>query len=226
MRVRPENIKRKRRTSITKFDLEWNGKHSELQLFKQRFGHCNVPQHWQENTSLGRWVIRQRTYKEYLSPERVSQLKKLGFIWNLPDYWWNTRYKELVKFRKKYGHSDVSKGSESYLQLAEWVGKQRRDYKKKYSRLNQEKIQKLNELGFHWGVINTPWEQRYKELLEFKLHFGHCRVPQRWKENLPLASWVAIQRREHKNHRLNPNRFKQLDELGFLWKIKPRKKGQ
>lgn len=224
MRVLPENIKRKRRVLITKFEIDWNARYLELKLFKERYGHCNVPQRWPENPTLGSWVIRQRSYKEYLSPDRIKKLNQLKFIWNLPDYWWDLKYKELVKFKRRFGHCKVPKGKGQYEQLAEWVGKQRSDYKHGYKRLSPEKIQKLNELKFYWGSHITPWSDRYKELVEFKSKFGHCQVPQRWKENKQLAAWVAIQRREQKNNRLNPERFKQLDALGFPWSIKPRKK--
>ena len=223
MRVRPDKIVRKRRATVTKFDLDWNAKFSELQLFKDRFSNCNVPQLYSENQSLGRWVIRQRVYKEYLSPERISKLNSLGFIWNIPDYLWNSKYEELKAFKKKYGHCEVSKGSTAYLVLADWVGKQRRDYKLKYTRLTRDKIKKLDAIGFYWGENNTPWNERYKELEDFKIRFGHSKVPQRWIENPPLAAWVSIQRREYKKGKLNDQRVKQLDKLGFVWKIKTRK---
>jgi hypothetical protein len=223
MRVRPNEIKRKRRTDITKFDINWNAKYSELKLFKERFNHCDVPQQWKENPSLGSWVIRQRTYKEYLSPDRITQLDKLGFKWSLYDYLWNKQYNELKKYKKEFGNCEVSKGKGQYEKLGEWVGKQRMDYKHKFPRMTPEKIEKLNAIGFRWSIPNTPWQERLKELAAFKARYGHCRVPHQWSDNPPLAAWVSIQRREYKNNKLKPERIQQLEELGFTWKIEPRK---
>ena len=217
MPITAEERKRRRRVAVTKFEIAWNSRFNELILFKERFGHCIVPQNWSENKSLGMWVIHQRTHKKRLSPDHVSKLNSLGFVWNMPDYWWTQKYLELVKFKVKFGHCEVPKGKGPYMQLAEWVGKQRGDYKQKLKRLTTERIKILNDVGFYWGVRNTPWEERYKQLEAFKLHFGHCNVPQQWKENPPLGAWAVFQRKKHKQNKLLPHQFKLLDNLGFRW---------
>lgn len=71
MRVKPDKKKNQKRTKITKFDINWDAKYSELLLFRERFGHCNVPQYWSENKSLGGWVIRQRSYQVYLRNQNI-----------------------------------------------------------------------------------------------------------------------------------------------------------
>jgi hypothetical protein len=212
-----------KKVTVSRFDLNWEAKLSELKLFSKRFGHCNVPQYWPENKSLGCWVIHQRAYKYRISPKRIEKLDKLGFIWDLPDYWWECKYKELAEFKKKYGHCNVPKGMSGYIPLSEWCVKQRKDFKNKEKRLNNQKIEMLNKLGFNWGtIIRVSWEYRYKELKEFKKQYGHCQIPQRWRENPSLANWVSIQRRD--KNKLSPERFTLLDELGFMWVIKKRRK--
>lgn len=210
-------------TELSKFELNWLEKYEALKQYKKRYGNCNVPQHWAENRSLGAWVIRQRAYRKYMHPERVEKLNNLGFIWDLYEYWWNQKYEELKTFKMFYGHCKVPKLQGKYMQLAEWVSKQRIDYHQKHQRLHEEKIRKLEQIGFYWGVINTPWQKRLSELKEFKSRFGHCNVPQLWKENPPLASWVSIQRLKHSKKVLPIDRFKILDKLGFSWKIKGHK---
>merc|ERR1719163_623798 len=50
----------------------WDGRFEQLRDFQRREGHCNVPQRWQENPALGRWVTRQMYYYQQgtLSEER------------------------------------------------------------------------------------------------------------------------------------------------------------
>jgi hypothetical protein len=47
--------------------------------------------------------------------------------------------------------------------------------------LDPEKICKLAAVGFDWDLqkdaYEESWENRYKELMRFKLINGHCRVP-------------------------------------------------
>ena len=223
MYVKPNKRKNNKHLKITKFDINWDAKFLELQLFHKRFGHCNVPQYWSENKILGGWVIRQRSYQQYLSPERYDKLKSIGFIFDLPDYWWKQKYNELKKYYHKNGHTEVPKGNGPYESLAEWVGKQRGDYKKKLARLTPNKIAKLNKLNFYWGVNTTPWQKRFEELKAFKKKYKHCRVKQRWEENPKLAAWVATQRTKQKYGVLKPEYFELLDGIGFIWKIKNRK---
>jgi len=82
--------------------IVWWKSYESLRKFKERFGHCHVPQTWEEDTQLGRWVRHQkRVCREYvlsitieekvegvmvsgLNMERVEALRNLDFCW-LPD---------------------------------------------------------------------------------------------------------------------------------------------
>lgn len=218
MNLKKRKYGRKKRVTI--FDINWNNKFELLKKFKERFGHCMVPEDWKENPILGRWVIRQRVYKDYLTDERIEKLNQIGFTWNVYDHLWQNSYKMLLEFKKEFGHCEVPKGRPEYSRLAEWVGKQREDKRKKLKRLSLEKIKKLNKIGFYWGRSVTPWSQRFEELKAFKASFGHCRVPQRWRENKSLANWVAQQRRKRNN--LSSERANKLDRLGFQWMLRKR----
>jgi hypothetical protein len=72
-------------------DARWKSNLARLYDFKDEHGHCNVPDRWIVDSQLGTWVSKQRTYKRRLdrgdakagiTPERVSQLDKIGFEWN------------------------------------------------------------------------------------------------------------------------------------------------
>jgi hypothetical protein len=54
-------------------------------------------------------------------------------------------------------------------------------------------------------------------LREYKSVRGNCLVPQHWKEDRSLAEWVTNQRMAYKRKRLDPERIRELDEIGFDW---------
>jgi hypothetical protein len=61
----------------------WEEGFSKLFQFKDREGHCRVPTYFKLNGfTLGRWVVRQRTVKDSISPERKQKLDDIGFIWD------------------------------------------------------------------------------------------------------------------------------------------------
>jgi len=100
--------------------------------------------------------------------------------------------------------------------------------------LNQEQIDKLDELGIEWTLgdrsltknhycstkncQSTFWEVMYEQLKFFKQNYGHTRVPNsgEWKR---LYLWL------HRNKRgktdgayLSQQQIQRLDDLGIEWK--------
>ena len=61
----------------------WEDYFAALVRFKEREGHCKVPDNRArvDGLDLGRWVSRQRANKG-LSQERRQRLEKIGFIWD------------------------------------------------------------------------------------------------------------------------------------------------
>lgn len=147
---------------------------------------------------------------------------------------WNTMLEALRKFRAEHGHCRVPTAWSNNRPLANWVSVQRRRMKLK--ELSPERIMTLNELGFDWIVTRedsvagakligrtTPasatnrWPEMLAALLEYKKAHGDCRVPQKWKHNKALASWVADQRAAYQSGRLNTEHQFVLENLGFDW---------
>ena len=58
----------------------------------------------------------------------------------------------------------------------------------------------------------------YQKLVEFKDIYGHCRVPQGWKEDPRLGGWVNTQRVLQSKGTLQPDREAKLNELQFTWR--------
>ena len=78
--------------------LDFHTRIEQLQLYKDKHGHCNVPQKCSEFTGLGNFVLEQRRrYKLFLSgakssmnQERVDTLNRMGFEWTLRNMVGNT----------------------------------------------------------------------------------------------------------------------------------------
>jgi hypothetical protein len=61
---------------------QWNEAYEALVKFREREGHCRVPDgHVEDGLNLGRWVKKQRSFQMQMSSDRTKRLKSLGFIW-------------------------------------------------------------------------------------------------------------------------------------------------
>lgn len=74
-----------------KGDYSWNEKFRELEVFKRRNGHVDVPTKYEQNKALGRWVSTQRSqYKlfiqgerSHMTQERLDELVAIGFKFDM-----------------------------------------------------------------------------------------------------------------------------------------------
>jgi hypothetical protein len=88
-----------------------------------------------------------------------------------------------------------------------------------------ERGKRLDAIGFAWRLIDpNSWESMFDSLVEFKKIYGHCNVPQHWKENKRLGKWVNTQRTAYKRGKLSPEKQKQLNGIGFVWHLAPTNK--
>jgi len=150
-----------------------------------------------------------------LYPERIDRLTQLDFVWDTIADRWEKGYEALTQFRKREGHCSVpAKHLEQGYKLGQWVLVQRNGKRK----LTPERLEKLDRLSFEWDERDRLWESKFNALINFKKREGHCLVPQKHIEDgLTLGSWVSLMRRNRDT--LAPERFRKLDELGFVWDI-------
>ncbi len=130
---------------------------------------------------------------------------------------WFERYGQLVAYKQQYGNCDMPARWDANQKLATWVVDQR--VRKRDANLEPEKIELLNRIGFNWNPRETNWRSTYLELVKYQKRFGHCRVPQNWKENNSLAHWVKAQRMDYANGELHGDRVVLLEKIGFDWKV-------
>ena len=139
-------------------DNVWDQRFQELVAYKNRFGDCRVPVGWSENPTLAVWCSHQRqAYKKgRLSPERITRLEELGFVWDTFESAWEKMFGMLIDYKKRFGNCNVPQGWSEDPKLGRWVSTQRKLYKN--GKLSPERIQRLKSVGFEWTRQKTSVE--------------------------------------------------------------------
>mmetsp|Transcript_5024 Transcript_5024/g.12869 ORF Transcript_5024/g.12869 Transcript_5024/m.12869 type:complete len:342 (+) Transcript_5024:191-1216(+) len=142
----------------------WTEKFEQLLRFREDHGHCLVPNFHPENQALAQWAKRQRyqyklklaSKRSTITDERVKALDEVGFVWGSHEAIWSERLEELKKFRHDNAHCNVPCRYKKNQQLALWVKRQRRQWKKKIeglpSSLTDERQEALDSIGFVWDM--------------------------------------------------------------------------
>ncbi len=132
---------------------------------------------------------------------------------------WEALFQALVAFKENQGHCGVPDKWSENPELGRWVANQRQTFRK--GKLSEERVVRLEALGFEWDPFTTDWEAMFQALVAFKENRDHCGVPTRWGENPELGRWVSRQRQAFRKGKLSEERVVRLEALGFEWgKIK------
>jgi Helicase associated domain len=133
--------------------------------------------------------------------------------------YWREMYQHLCTFVQDHDgnfpydyardNEEISSGIHN-KHLWDWCQQQKKDYKACQHhkqeqqqeprtisiRINtmEERIQKLEALGFVWDGHDKSWNERYQELKAYKQHHGDCLVPSDYPLNPALSRWVSDQR--------------------------------
>ena len=166
-------------------DLIWVHKFEQVQIFREIFGHCIIPQRYHNDPSLGSWITKQRFFSKQLSINlgRKVLLKKLEFICSSPKNFyfvalWNKHYLELCYYKKIYGHCNVPSNFPENIPLGFWVKNQRQLLKK--NKLDFHRVKLLFQIGFEWGrrknFLRIPWNKRFYDLFCYYKINGNIKI--------------------------------------------------
>jgi hypothetical protein len=188
----------------------------QLVMFKAEHKHCNVPQWYQPNLELAKWVNKQRTRKMRgrLSRDRIRRLDELGFAWAPFQEAWENMFRQLLAFKKEHGDCNVPQRYRTNPALGSWANDQRTA--KSRGELSVERARRLEKVGFAWNVRDVAWEKMYRQLADFKSQHGHCDVSS-YSGNRVLGRWATRQRRAKRSGTLSHGQVERLDVLGFHW---------
>ncbi|GFH43908.1 hypothetical protein CTEN210_00382 [Chaetoceros tenuissimus] len=152
-----------------------------LKKFKEEYGHCNVfkqyknfkPNMFDEKSAKNLRNFVQSCRTEYrrknegtssnMNQERIQLLEELGFEWSKGPkrtYTWEERFDWLKRYSEDHDPNISQKFKGGLDGMGEWVLKNRRLYR--LGKLAQDKIQKLESIGFKWSLRNRggPLEER------------------------------------------------------------------
>jgi len=219
---------------------------NDLMSFKAKHGHCNVSKNG-EDASLGIWCSELRgSYKKMknnqkprtkLSDEQIQRLNDAGFKWSLQNReltsmkMFDERFNDLMAFKAKYGHCDVSTLGED-ASLGIWCSELRGSYKKikknqkPKSKLSDEQIQRLSDAGFKWSLQRDlkTFDERLNDLMAFKAKHGHCNVSQCGEDaslgiwcNKVRVSYKKMQNNQKPTMKLSDEQIQRLNDVGFKW---------
>lgn len=131
---------------------------------------------------------------------------------------WDERYGELKTYTERFGDCRIPLNWSENPHLATWVNVQRRARKGDGRwKLTEERINRLDALGFIWDPLEASWQEMFAALSEYKKTYGHYNVPKKWPKNPQLAVWVVHQRTDRVKGRLREDRVLRLDEISFTW---------
>ena len=160
------------------------------------------------------------------SPSSARKTKKTKHKKKLQTGLWKERFQDLLDFQKEHGHLFVPHKYAKNLQLAQWVKRQRYQYRLKkmgqHNTLSDDREKLLEGAGFIWDAHNALWMERYQDMVAFHAKHGHCNVPHDYTDP-SLSVWMKHQRRQWKRlcngipSTMTQKRYQQLCSLGFQW---------
>jgi len=221
-RLTPTHIKRLEALGFS-FDPhseQWEEAFAALQRFRKKEGHCLVSRATLVgDVKLGSWVNTQRMKKNRLTPDRIRRLDTLGFSWDARTDQWEEAFVALKKLWGRDGHGKVDKDIVAGgMKLASWVVRQRQ--LKNKGLLTPTQIGRLNGIGFSWDPRTMQWEESFAALRKFHKREGHCLVLGNHIENkLQIGAWAVTQRCLKKNGKLDPDRVRRMNSIGFVWDV-------
>ena len=131
--------RRERATPITRKELDdakWQSKLELLRQYRERNGHCRVPQSYEiDGVKLGIWLnnqkIEYRKHSEgkpaWITQKRIDQLEAIGLDLNdtkqkRDEAQWQSKFELLRAYREGKGHCRVPDGYEiDGVKLGSWL---------------------------------------------------------------------------------------------------------
>ena len=237
------------------FDFEFHPFDEKIEQLKQyKLQHGKDAPIPKNHPELGSWMEAQKRQLFFynkgkdskLSQDQVQKLKEVGVDVkkvSKPDIRprqetsehvkkWDEMFQTMEEYKKVHGHCQVPKSDGINQLLYKWVCQQRLEYKKlkndQGNKMTASRLQKLNDLGFNFNPRSAylKWDDRMKQLQEFKDKHGHLRVP---VSDPDIGEFVARQRVEYaklmdgKSCNITQQRVNDLTQLGFVFQVGKRR---
>jgi len=225
-----------------------------LKQYKEMHGRW--PPKKEQWESIGNWChIQRRAYvnkKKMFMEERFAKLDEIGFPWvrnahAQPNVSWEDNFQRLVEFHRVNRHFKVPipEGNpeedaevDDALRFHKWVkwlhGGYRSRMAERPSKLSQDRIDQLLELGFefeestkHIVIPDIPFERRLEQLQSCQEELGTLRIDHRYQKMDQLGAWAEQISKRYNDWQqgnqeissLEQFQFNQLIALGFEFNV-------
>ena len=148
------------------------------------------------------------------------------------DELWHERYNQLKEFHAKHGTTEIPRsGPSSNTQLLKWLRRQREAFR--CERLSSSRKALLDQLSFDFDgdlavrterVREQNWKDRYGQLKALVAEKGEVDSIESNKDTEPILKWCKKQQRLYQEGSLHASHKSLLDELGFKFEDKKKKK--
>ncbi|MCX4681528.1 Helicase associated domain protein [Streptomyces sp. NBC_01433] len=145
---------------IRAHERAWQHALTFARLYHKKFGNLNVQARQTitdadgEEFKLGAWIskTRDRRIRGTLAADRITELDKLGMIWDVNEAAWLDHFAAAKAYYRTHRHlmipfKYVTKPPEE-LRLGAWISRQRADFKK--GKLSMGRIKDLTKIGMRW----------------------------------------------------------------------------
>lgn len=192
----------------------WDYWYPELCEFYNKNGHTIVMREKDNSNKLAMWVskLREKFSHGKLDEEKVNKLNELNFVWNVYDYNWNKGYLICLDYKSEFGHLEPHSG-DTYkdFDICQWINRQKT--LKKEGSLSDERIKKLDDIGFIWSMKDKLFKENLTKLKCFKEKNGHFNLTR--KDDASLYVWMCRMRGSYRKGALKDSYINDLEFIGF-----------
>ncbi|MCD7883752.1 MAG: Helicase associated domain protein [Lachnospiraceae bacterium] len=214
----------------------WDLMFAQAKAFYEENGNLEVPCRYitADGYALGNWIANQRRIRKgqlsgALSEERIRRLDSIGMVWEAAgDLKWERYYAAAKRYREKYGdlNAPAKYVDEEGVALGAWLSDIRalKNAGGHQMSLSPERIQKLNDLGMTWDMLDYFWERNYTAAASYYREHRDLNVPAGYvtEEGIRLGTWVyrlrALRAGTAKGTPPTEEQVRRLDAIGMVWK--------
>ena len=108
-------------------------------------------------------------------------------------------------------------------QLGKWLSSIRIKYHSKTLRISRQKVDKLNQIGMIWNVLDYKWNAKYEEVKKFYTEYHDLNLLPLYKgeEGQKLLSWIKSQRSIYYSNKEGlkyTEKITKLEQVGIVCK--------
>ncbi|MCD7885009.1 MAG: Helicase associated domain protein [Lachnospiraceae bacterium] len=214
----------------------WDLMFAQAKAFYEENGNLEVPCRYitADGYALGNWIANQRRIRKgqlpgTLTEERIRRLDSIGMVWEAAaDLKWERYYAAAKRYREKHGdlNAPAMYVDEEGVALGAWLSDIRalKNAGGHQTFLTPERIQKLDELGMTWDMLDYFWERNYAAAANYYREHRDLNVPAGYvtEEGIRLGTWIyrirALRAGTAKGTPPTEEQIKRLDAIGMVWK--------